>query len=147
MTFMQSWLAFSKLVYKWGALPIAIVVFLMTDGWVALRVVQHGYAESSGMVTLCTCGRGGVLGYTYTANDAPQHRTRLNQSCQLCERMKPGERVPVFYSTRQPELSVVNATPRKALKAAVRVTLLSTLLLPLLAGLALAFKNKLSSNV
>ncbi len=147
MTFLQSWLALAKLVYKWGALPIAIVVFFMTtDGWVALRLMQDGYAESSGIVTRCTCGRSGGLGYSYTANDVPQRRTRLNYSCQLCERIKPGEPVHVFYSTRRPELSVVNATPRKTLKTAVRVTLLTALLMPPLAALAGAFKKKTSSN-
>jgi hypothetical protein len=71
--------------------------------------------------------RGGI-GYSYTVNDAPQHRTRMNQGCQLCERLEPGEPVRVFYSTRLPELSVVT------LKMAGSTTLFATLLLLLLAG-------------
>jgi hypothetical protein len=147
MTFAQSWLAFGKLVYKWGALPIALLAFFMTtDGWVALRLLKHGYAEGNGIATLCTCGRSGTLGYTYTTNDTPQRRTRLNYDCQLCEHIKPGEPVHVFYSTRRPEMSVVNATPIKTLKAAVRVTLWTTLIMPPLVALALAYKKMFSSD-
>ncbi len=140
-TFLQSWLNLTKRVYKWLALPIALLVFCMGDGWTAMRLAQDGYEQTAGAVTEFGCGKSGVVEYTYVDGRYPHHSVASNSGCR---RYFPGETVPVYYSTRHPEMSVINATPGKIFRNALKVAFLAALLMPpfgALVGTIKAWRN------
>jgi len=89
LIFRQSWLNLTKRTYKWIALPLALLVFFIGQGWDALRVEQ-GYAETSGTVTPYTCGRAGSVEYTYTAAADVRYGQSPNMGC---HQYNPGSKV------------------------------------------------------
>ncbi len=137
-TFFRSWLNLAKRTYKWTALPIALFVFFLGDGWTAWRVNQQGYEQTAAVVTEFTCGKSGRVEYTYTANRYPHHGVSDNPGCR---RYAPGETVAVYYSTQHPELSVINAPPGHLFRKDLKLALLLALLMPPFAALAVMVMN------
>ena len=137
-TFFQSWLKLTKRIYMWGALPIALLVFCLGNGWSAMRLMHQGYEQTAGTVTEFTCGKSGVVEYTYVANRYPHHSVAANPGCR---RYAPGETVPVYFSTRHPELSVINATPGVIFRKELKLALLAGLLMPPLGALGGVIKR------
>ncbi|HXA47139.1 MAG TPA: DUF3592 domain-containing protein [Burkholderiaceae bacterium] len=118
------------LAYKWGTLPVVLLVFFGGQGWDALRITQ-GYTETSGVITHYSCGKAVVVQFSYTAGDVVHHGSSTSALSSFeCPQYSPGETVRVFYSTKHPELALMNTTPRQALRHQFSVILVILLLFP-----------------
>jgi hypothetical protein len=127
---MESWQRLVKLAYKWGTLPVVLLVLFSGQGWNAIRMTQ-GYAETTGIVTHYSCRKVVVVQFTYTVDDvAHQGSDSSALSGFACPQYNEGEAVRVFYSTRHPELALMNATPQQALRHQFSVILVILLLVP-----------------
>jgi len=130
LTLMESWHRLLMLAYKWGTLPVVLLVFFCGQGWDALRMAQ-GYAETTGIVTHYSCRKIVVVQFTYTVGDvAHQGSNSSALSSFECPQYNVGEAVHVFYSTRHPEMALMNATPQQALRHQFLVILAILLLFP-----------------
>jgi hypothetical protein len=130
LTLMETWHRLLKLSYKWAALPIVLLVLVMGHGWDALRVAQ-GYAETTGVVTHYSCAKAAHVQFTYTVDDVVHEgSSTIALSGFSCPQYNLGEIVRVFYSTRHPELALMNTTPRQALQHQFLVILAILLMFP-----------------
>jgi hypothetical protein len=127
---METWHRQLKLSFKWLALPVVLLVLLMGKGCDALRVAR-GYAETTGVVTHYSCNKAVLVQFTYTVDDiVHQGSSTIPLSGFECPQYHPGESVHVFYSTRHPEITLMNTTPRQALQHQILVILAILLMFP-----------------
>ncbi len=115
MNLMETWSRLLKLAYKWGAVPVVLLIFF-GGGWDALRVAQ-GYKETSGVVTHYSCAKTVTVQFSYTVDDdVHQGSSTLARAGFGCPQYNPGQAVRVFYSTRHPDLALMDTTPQQALR-------------------------------
>src|SRR6185437_13862967 len=108
-TFNEIWLRMAKRFYLILAIPTALLFFSLDGGWTAMRIAMHDYAQTEGIITDVYCGRRySSLEYTYNAGKFPQHSRGPIASCR---HYQPGGAVTVYYSTQNPDLSVINMSP------------------------------------
>ena len=130
MNFVDSWHALLKLAYKWATLPLVLLVFFGGQGWDALRIAQ-GYAETTGVITHYSCGKAVVVQFEYTAGDVVHRGSSASALSSFeCPQYNPGEAVRIFYSTRNPDMALMNATPQQALRHQFAIILVMLLLFP-----------------
>src|SRR6185437_16894215 len=112
--------------------------FSLDGGWTAMRIAMHDYAQSEGIITDVYCGRRySSLEYTYNAGKFPQHSRGPIASCR---HYQPGGAVTVYYSTQNPDLSVINMSPGHYFRHDLKIAFLIALLGPLALGLVFAVK-------
>ena len=130
MTLMESWHRLLMLAYKWGTLPVVLLFFFGGQGWDALTMTR-AYAETTGVITHYSCRKAVVVQFAYTVGDvAHQGSSSSALSSFECPPYNVGEAVRVFYSTRHPELALMNTTPQQALRHQFLVILAILLLFP-----------------
>jgi len=127
---MESWRRLVKLAYKWGTLPVVLLVLFSGQGWDALRMAR-GYAEATGIVTHYTCRKVVVVEFSYTVDDVVHQGSDASALSSFeCPHYNESEAVRVFYSTQHPELALMNVTPQQALQHQFSVILAILLLIP-----------------
>lgn len=127
---MESWSRLLKLAFKWGTLPVLLLVFF-GGGWHALRMAWD-YKETTGVVTQYRCAKSIVVDFAYTVDEVAHQGSSVSALSGLaCDPYyKPGDAVRVFYSTPHPEIALMNATPRQALRHQFLVVLAVLLAFP-----------------
>src|SRR5579872_7149370 len=79
--FFATWRTAALSSYKWIALPLALLIFFIGDGWTSWRVMHQGYEQTTGVVTEFSCGKSGRIEYTYYAGKYPYHNRGPNSGC------------------------------------------------------------------